>query len=157
LRDRHIVGERRIHHFTGLLAQIDVLKVKPVLKRGVAMDIREHVAGTVAVLEPLGRMVLSEYPTDTALKDRVAAQLHDGRRQFVLDLHQVSQMDTSGLTALVTAYITVQKQQGRIALVNPQKRVAELLHVTKLDTLFQVFDREDDAVESLTQQSQTQG
>jgi anti-sigma B factor antagonist len=121
----------------------------------VAVDIRERVAGTVAVLEPLGRMVLSEYPIE-ALKDRVAAQLRDGRRQFVLDLNQVSQMDTTGLTAVVTTYIAVQKQQGRIALVNPQKRVRELLRVTKLDTLFQVFNREDDAVESLTQQSQTQ-
>ena len=120
------------------------------------MDIRERVAGTVVVLEPLGSMVLSEDPADTALKDRVAAQLRDGRRQFVLDLNQVSQMDTTGLTAIVTAYIAVQKQQGRIALVNPQKRMRELLRITKLDTLFQVFDCEDDAVESLTQQSQTQ-
>jgi|KBSSwiStaDraftv2_1062776.scaffolds.fasta_scaffold89318_3 anti-anti-sigma factor len=118
------------------------------------MDIRERVAGTVAVLEPLGRMVLGEH--DTALKDRVVAQLGDGRRQFVLDLHQVSQMDTTGLAAVVNAYIAVQKQQGRIALVNPQKRVRELLRVTKLDTLFQVFDREDDAVESLTQKSPTE-
>jgi anti-sigma B factor antagonist len=132
-----------------------VLTAKAVLKRGVAVDIQERVAGTVAVLEPLGRMVLSEYPIE-ALKDRVAAQLRDGRRQFVLDLNQVSQMDTTGLTAVVTTYIAVQKQQGRIALVNPQKRVRELLRVTKLDTLFQVFSREDDAVESLTQQSQTQ-
>ena len=118
------------------------------------MDIREHVAGTVSVLEPLGRMVLSEYPIE-ALKDTVAVQLCDGRRQFVLDLNQVSQMDTTGLTAIVTAYIAVQKQQGRIALVNPQKRVRELLRVTKLDTLVQVFDREDDAIESLMQQLRT--
>jgi anti-anti-sigma factor len=120
------------------------------------VDIRERVAGTVAIMEPLGRMVLSEHPTDNALKDRVAAQLRDRRRQFVLDLNQVAQMDTTGLTALVTAYVAVQKQQGRIALVNPQKRVRELLHVTKFDALFPVFDREDDAVESLTQQSQTE-
>lgn len=119
------------------------------------MDIRERVAGTVIVLEPLGRMTL-EHLTDTALKDRVAAQLRDGRRQFVLDLHQVSQMDTTGLTAVVTAYIAVQKQQERITVVNPQTRVRELLRVAKLDTLLQVFDREDDAVESLMQQSQTQ-
>jgi len=116
-----------------------------------AVDIREHVAGTVAVLEPLERMVLSEHPADNELKDRIVAQLRDGRRQFVLDLHQVSQMDTSGLTAIVTAYIAVQKQQGRIALVNPHKRVRELLRITRLDTLFQMFDCEDDAVESLTQ------
>ncbi len=110
---------------------------------GPAVDIRERVAGDVAVLEPLGRMVLSDQPADEALKDRVCAQLRDGRRQFVLDLNQVSQMDTMGLTALVTAYIAVQKAQGSIALVNPQRRVRELLRVTKLDTLFQVFDRDD--------------
>jgi anti-anti-sigma factor len=120
------------------------------------VDIREHVAGTVAVLEPLGRMVLSDQPADTALKDRVVAQLRDGRRRFVLDLNQVSQMDTIGLTAIVTAYIAVQKEQGRIAVVGPQRRVRELLRITKLDTLLQVFDREDDAVESLMQPSQPQ-
>jgi len=126
------------------------------LKGDVAVDIREHVAGTVVVLEPLGRMVLSDHPTDNALKDKIAAQLRDGRRQFVLDLNQVSQMDTIGLTAIVTAYIAVQKVQGSIALVNPHRRVRELLRITKLDTLFQMFDREDDAVERLMQQSQTQ-
>jgi anti-anti-sigma factor len=112
--------------------------------------------GTVTVLEPLGRMVLGDHPTDTALKDGVTAQLREGRRQFVLDLNQVSQMDTSGLTTLVTVYVAVRKQQGRIALVNPPTRVRELLHVTRLDAFFQVFDSEDDAVESLTRESQTQ-
>ena len=120
------------------------------------MDIRERVAGTVTVLEPMGRMVLSDHPTDTTLKDSVAAQLVEGRRQFVFDLNQVSQMDTTGLMTLVAAYIAVQKQQGRIALLNPPKRLRELLHVTKLDTLFHVFDREDDAVEHLKRDSQPQ-
>ena len=121
------------------------------------MDIREHVAGTVTVLEPLGRMVLTEDPTDNRLKDSVAAHLREGRRQFVVDLKQVSQMDTSGLTTLVAAYIAVKKQEGRIVVVSPPKRVRELLRITKLDTLFQVFDCEDDAVANLTQESQTQG
>jgi anti-anti-sigma factor len=120
------------------------------------MDIRERVVGTVVVLEPLGSMILSEYPTDTTLKDKVVAQIHEGRRQFVLDLNRVAAMDTTGLTAIVTAYIAVQKQEGRVALANPQKRVRDLLRVTKLDTLFQVFDREDAAVASLTQQSPAQ-
>ena len=120
------------------------------------MDIPERVAGTVTLLEPLGRMVLSESPTDNVLKERVAAQLREGRRQFIVDLHQVSQMDTSGLTTLVAAYIAVRTQQGRIVLVNPPGRVRELLRVTRLDTLFQLFDSEDDAIASLTQESQAQ-
>jgi anti-sigma B factor antagonist len=109
----------------------------------VPVDIRERVAGTVTVLEPLGRMVLSDQPTDHTLTDRVAAQLVEGRRQFVFDLNQVSQMDTSGLMTLVAAYIAVQKQQGRIALVNPPRRVRELLHITKLDTLVMFHDSAD--------------
>ena len=117
------------------------------------MDIQERIAGTVTVLEPLGRMVLSESPTDDVLKERVAAQLREGRRQFIVDLHQVSQMDTSGLTTLVAAYIAVGKQQGRIVLLNPSGRVRELLRVTRLETLFPLFDSEDDAVASLTQES----
>jgi anti-sigma B factor antagonist len=120
------------------------------------VDIRQRVAGTVTVLEPLGRMVLSESPTDHVLKERVAAQLREGRRQFVLDLDQVSQMDTSGLRILVAIYIAVRKQEGRIALVHPSKRVRELLRVTRLDTLFQMFDSDDGAIMSLTQESQTQ-
>ena len=117
------------------------------------MDVQERIAGTVTVLEPLGRMVLSESPTDDVLKERVAAQLREGRRQFIVDLHQVSQMDTSGLTTLVAAYIAVRRQQGRIVLVNPSGRVRELLRVTRLGTLFQVFDSEHDAIASLTQES----
>jgi anti-sigma B factor antagonist len=121
--------------------------------RDVAVDVQERIAGTVTVLEPLGRMVLSESPTDEVLKERVAAQLREGRRQFIVDLRQVSQMDTSGLTTLVAAYVAVRKQQGRIVLVNPSGRVRELLRVTRLDTLFQVFDSEHHAIASLTQES----
>jgi anti-anti-sigma factor len=116
-----------------------------------------RVAGTVTILEPLGRMVLGDHPTANSLRDEVEAQLRDGRRQFVLDLSQVSQMDTSGLTTLVAVHIAVRKQQGGIALVSPPNRVRELLHVTRLDAVFQVFDCEADAVESLTRESQTQG
>ena len=123
------------------------------MTRDVAVDIQERIAGTVTVLEPLGRMVLSESPTDDVLKERVAAQLREGRRQFIVDLHQVSQMDTSGLTTLVAAYIAVGKQQGRIVLLNPSGRVRELLRVTRLETLFPLFDSEADAVASLTQES----
>lgn len=120
------------------------------------MDIRMRVVGTVTVLEPMGRMVLGDHPAGNTLKDEVATQLREGRRQFVLDLNQVSQMDTSGLAALVTVHIAVRKQHGRIVLVSPPNRVRELLHVTRLDVVFQVFDGEADALESLTRESQTQ-
>lgn len=88
------------------------------MKRDVAVDIRERVAGTVTVLEPLGRMVLSESPTDDVLKERVAEQLREGRRLLVLNLNQVSHMDTSGLTLLVAIYIAARKQGAVTAAID---------------------------------------
>lgn len=119
------------------------------------MDIRERAAGSVVVLEPVGRLVLSEGFSDTVLKDMVRERMAQGRRHFIIDLAQVSQIDTSGLTMLVGAYVVVVRRGGRIALLNPTKRISELLRVTKLDTFFQVFTDEQSALASLLAEAGT--
>jgi len=108
----------------------------------------ERSIGTITVLEPQGRLVLGENPSDSVLRDRIAALLQEGRRQFAIDLVRVSHIDTSGLTTLVGAYIGVQKQNGRIVLLNAAARVRELLAVTRLNTLFEVVENEDQLRES---------
>lgn len=105
-------------------------------------DILERMAGDVWILAPQGRLVLSENPSDDALKDRIVTLLQEGCTRFIVDLTNVSHVDTSGLTTLVAAHIAVRKRQGRIALVNPTKRVRELLAVTRLNAVFDVFDSE---------------
>lgn len=120
------------------------------------MNIRERTAGPVVILEPVGRLVLSEGFRDSLLKDLVCERMMaQGRRLFIIDLAQVSQIDTSGLTMLVGAYVAVMRRGGRITLMNPTKRISELLRVTKLDRFFQMFTDEQAALTSVTANTDT--
>lgn len=112
------------------------------------MDIRQRVVGDVAVIDVVGRMVLGERANDTLFRNAVAEQLSAGKGQLVVNLSQVTQVDTSGLTALVTAHLTAAKRGGALKLANPIKRIRELLDITRLNTLFVVFDTEDEAIAS---------
>jgi anti-sigma B factor antagonist len=114
------------------------------------MQIRERSAGDVAILDIIGRMVLSERTSDVLFRNTIDDLLSIGRRQLVVNLAQVSQVDTSGLTALVSAHLTASKGGGAIKLVSPTKRVRDLLGVTRLNTLFEVFENEAEAVESFS-------
>ena len=112
------------------------------------MQIHERAAGNVAILDVSGRMVLSERTSDVLFRTTIADLLSVGRRQLVVNLSQVTQVDTSGLTALVTAHLTAAKGGGALKLVNPTRRIRDLLGVTRLNTLFEVFDNEDAAIAS---------
>jgi len=112
------------------------------------MQIRERASGDVAILDVVGRMVLSERESDALFRKTVADLLSVGRRQLVINLSQVTQVDTSGLTALVSAHLSASTRGGSLKLVNPTRRVRDLLGITRLNTLFEVFDGEDDAIAS---------
>ena len=114
------------------------------------MEIQQRLVGDVAVIDVIGRMVLGERTNDTLFKSAVAEQLSAGRGQLVVNLSQVTQVDTSGLTALVTAHVTAAKRGGALKLADPVKRIRELLAITRLNTLFDVFDSEDSALASFT-------
>ena len=112
------------------------------------MEIRQRIFGDVAVIDVVGRMVLGERANDTLFRNAVAEQLSAGKGQLVVNLSQVTQVDTSGLTALVTAHLTAAKRGGALKLANPVRRIRELLDITRLNTLFSVFDSEDEAIAS---------
>lgn len=116
----------------------------------VEMHIHERAIGDVSILDISGRMVLSERASDSLFRNTIDDLLSIGRRQLVVNLSRVSQVDTSGLTALVTAHLTASKSGGAIKLVSPTRRVRDLLGVTRLNTLFEVFDDEEQAVESFS-------
>jgi anti-sigma B factor antagonist len=119
------------------------------------MEIRQRVVGDIAVIDVAGRMVLGERANDTLFRNAVAEQLSAGRGQLVVNLSQVTQVDTSGLTALVTAHLTAAKRGGALKLADPIKRIRELLDITRLNTLFVVFDTEDEAIASFRSNSQS--
>ena len=116
------------------------------------MEIRERAVGAIVVLEPVGKLALIEGQSDNLLKDTIGRLMQQGCRQFMLDLAQVSQVDTSGLAMLVVAQVTVAKRGGHIRLLNPTRRLRDLLAITRLNTILEVFDNERDAVASFARE-----
>lgn len=96
--------------------------------------------GDVVVVDAVGRLTLGEGSSTfrDALRDLVA----QGHKKIVLNLGDVSYIDSSGIGELVSAFTTVTNQGGRFKLLNLTKRVQDLLQITKLYTVFEVFDDE---------------
>jgi anti-sigma B factor antagonist len=105
------------------------------------MEIRQRSMGPVLYLDLKGRFVLDQ---EEALKDIVANELSQGRREFVLNLKDVTAMDTSGLSAMIWVKQTVSGMNGAVKLRHLPSRIRDLLVVTRLVTLFDVIDGEDD-------------
>ena len=112
------------------------------------MDIKERVAEGVSVLDLSGKIVLGE--GDLQVKDRVKDLLADGQRKILLNLGDVSYIDSAGLGAMISCYTTAKREGGQMKLVNLTKRVQDLLTITKLITVFETYDSEKEALESFT-------
>src|SRR5580765_1209278 len=110
------------------------------------MDISERNAGNVTVLNLSGKITLGD--GDTILKDKLHSLLHQGRKDVLLNLGQVQYVDSAGLGAIVSAYTTMTREGGSLKLVNMTKRLQDLLTITKLLTVFDTFDSEDEALRS---------
>ena len=110
------------------------------------MQIAERQSGSVTVLDLSGKVTLGE--DSTLLKDKLQSLLHQGRKNLILNLAEVSYVDSAGLGSLVSAYTTVTREGGSLKLVNVTKRLQDLLSITKLLTVFETFDSEDEALRS---------
>ena len=112
------------------------------------MQIEERAVGDVIVLDMKGRITLGE--GDELLRDKVNSLLNQGRRKLVLNLADVPYIDSAGLGEIVRTYTTVSRQGGGLKLLNLTKRITDLLSITKLLTVFETFDSENDAVQSFS-------
>jgi anti-sigma B factor antagonist len=110
------------------------------------MQIAERQSGSVAVLDLSGKITLGD--DGTLLKDKLHSLLHQGKKNILLNLGQVQYVDSAGLGALVSAYTTVTREGGSLKLVNVTKKLQDLLSITKLLTVFDTYDSEDEAVRS---------
>jgi anti-sigma B factor antagonist len=180
LDDRHIVHERRIYDFTGMLVQIGILKAKatgsmaPLARFGAPASessrpseadagsamTREDVVHLLARRDEVwGRhdvALLAEQQDkggDVALRDKVRSLLHQGRRHLLIDLAQVSYVDSARLGELVSSYVTAKNAGGSLKLVNVTKRLKDLLTITKLVTVFETHDTEAAALASFSSAS----
>jgi len=84
----------------------------------------------------------------TPVREKITALVAAGQNQIVLDLKDVDYIDSTGLGNLVISYTQVKKAGGALKLLNLNKRNVELLALTRLHTIFEVFGEETDAVNS---------
>jgi anti-sigma B factor antagonist len=112
------------------------------------MHIDERTIGDVVVLDVKGRVQLGE--GDELLKDKVNSLLNQGRKKIVLNLAEVPYIDSAGLGEVVRTFTTVSRQGGQLKLLNLTKRITDLLAITKLLTVFDTYDSEQEAVQSFS-------
>jgi anti-sigma B factor antagonist len=110
------------------------------------MQIDERVVGDVTILDLKGKMTLGE--GDELLKERINTLVGQGKKKLVLNLEAVPYIDSAGLGEIVRTYTTVSRQGGKLKLLNLTKRIQDLLSITKLLTVFETFDSEQDAIQS---------
>ena len=109
------------------------------------LDIAESVREDVVILTLKGRLTLGE---SNLVREKIAALAASGKHNIVVDLGSVEYIDSTGLGILVICFTSLKKLGGALKLVNPNKRNVELLLLTKLHTVFEVFTEVQDAVNS---------
>jgi len=112
----------------------------------VSVKMNNRQVGDVTVVDVSGRITLGEGSSELrdALRDLVAK----GNKKILLNLGDVSYIDSSGIGELVSGFTSVSNQGGQLKLLNLTKRVKDLLQITKLYTVFEVHDDEAGAIRS---------
>lgn len=103
-------------------------------------------AGNVAIVDLSGRITLGE--GSGMLRNTIKDLVSNGERNILLNLKEVSYIDSAGLGEMVGAYASVTNQGGQIKLENVQNKVSDLLQVTKLFTVFATYSDEAEALRS---------
>jgi anti-sigma B factor antagonist len=110
------------------------------------MQIEERVVDDVTILDLKGKMTLGE--GDELLKDKISSLVSQGKKKILLNLEAVPYIDSAGLGEIVRTYTSISRQSGKLKLLNVSKRIQDLLVITKLITIFDSYDAEDEAVKS---------
>jgi anti-sigma B factor antagonist len=104
------------------------------------IEVRE--VNDVVMMELAGRLSIFEQ----SLRHLATDLIESGERQLIINLANVSYLDNSGLGQLCWIYTLLQNRGGELALVKPTARIREVLSITKLDTVFQSFESESEAI-----------
>lgn len=112
------------------------------------MNARRRTIGAVTVIDLAGRMTGLDTPGQ--LKDQVNDALAAGHRNVVLNLSQLSFVDSSFIGELVSSCLAVARSGGVLKLACPVRRVQELLYITRLATIIESFETEPAAVSSFS-------
>lgn len=112
------------------------------------MVLNERRIGEVTVLDLKGRLVLEEGVG--VLRAHVNDLVEQGRTQIVVNLHEVTYVDSCGVGVLIAKFVSVRKKGGDVRLLHLTPPSHRLMEISKLLTVFEIFESEDDAVGSFT-------
>lgn len=110
------------------------------------LNISTRKSGDVTIVDLSGKIALGE--SNRALHDAIKKLVEDGNKNLLLNLADVKVIDSSGLGELVAGYASAERNGGAMKMMNLSDRFIELIHITKLYTVFDVFDNEADALAS---------
>jgi anti-sigma B factor antagonist len=110
------------------------------------MKIDSRRSGNVEILDLNGRLVLGEGTSE--LREAIRNLISDGRTLILINLAKVPYIDSAGIGELVSSFAAVEKQKGSLKLLNLAKGVHGVLQMTKLLTVFEVYENEQTAVKS---------
>jgi anti-sigma B factor antagonist len=100
----------------------------------------------VTILDPKGKITIGT--GDVALRNAVQEVMASGATNILINLQDVTTIDSSGIGELVSAYATATNRGAKLKLSNLPAKVTDILQITQLITVFEVFDHEDEAVRS---------
>lgn len=110
------------------------------------LNINERQAGDVTVLDMSGKITIGE--GSVSLRTAIRRLLEEGKKRILLNLAGVSYIDSSGIGELVSSYTAINKEGGQLKLLNLTQKIKDLLTITKLLTVFDVYDSEAEALNS---------
>ena len=111
------------------------------------LNINERQAGDVTVLDMSGKITIGE--GSVALRTAIRRLLEEGKKRILLNLAGVSYVDSSGIGELVSSYTAIGKEEGgQLKLLNLTQKIRDLLTITKLLTVFDVYENEAEALNS---------
>jgi len=108
-----------------------------------SLQIRQRNVSGVTILDLTGRLWILDLP----LRDLMNSLIGEGKTHFVLNLGSVDYIDSSGLGQLITIWTSIRNRNGQMTVLSPTKRVQRLLDITRLDSVFHIFDKEEEAIE----------
>jgi anti-sigma B factor antagonist len=112
----------------------------------VSLDIQQRESEGILILDLNGRITVGD--AASILRETLRGLAGGGSRNFILNLQEVDYIDSTGLGAMVVCFTSLRKLDGKLKLENLNRRNVELLVLTKLTTVFEIFNDEQDAVNS---------
>ena len=110
------------------------------------LSIKERQAGDITILDMDGKVTIGE--GSVALRTAIRRLLEENKKKILLNLGKVGYIDSSGIGELVSSYTAINKEGGQLKLLNLTTKLKDLLGITKLLTVFDVYESESDALSS---------